>query len=248
MNRPSIPITKLIPNLVTIGALCCGFSAIRFAILGQWELAVTFVLIAGFLDAVDGRVARLLKATSDFGAQMDSLSDLICFGAAPALIVHLWILQNVKQFGWAVALIYVVCCALRLARFNTSLMEEKTELWQKEYFTGVPAPAGALLALFPLMVELQFGAEFIPEHVMLWGVMVYLPLVSLLLVSRLPTLSLKGYHIARYMVLPVMLSLIIAIIGIIVETWLITSLIAAGYLLTLPLTYFQAKHQQRRHS
>jgi CDP-diacylglycerol--serine O-phosphatidyltransferase len=234
-KRRQLPISRLIPNLITISALCCGMTSVRFALLEQWETSATFLLVAAFLDGIDGRVARMLKATSDFGAQMDSLSDIVCFGVAPAVVLHLWALQDIKRFGWAIALFYTVCCALRLARFNTSLMEAEKEEWQTHYFTGVPAPMGALLALLPMVASFQFGEEIlIVENT--WFLVVYLPFVALLMASRVPTMMLKGRSIPTAWVLPVMLALIGLILGLIIETWLVVSLIGLFYLLSLPLS------------
>lgn len=236
MNKKTkLPISRLIPNLITIGALCCGMTSMRYALLDRWELAATFLLVAAFLDGIDGRVARMLKATSDFGAQMDSLSDVICFGVAPAVVLHLWALQDIKRFGWAIALFYTICCALRLARFNTSLMEERKEEWQKNYFTGVPAPAGAILAILPLILSLQFGEEALIIEKS-WLVVVYLPFIALLMSSRLPTFSLKGHAVQRAYVLPVMLGAVAFILGLIIETWLVVSIISILYLLSLPIS------------
>lgn len=236
------PIARLVPNLITIGALCCGMSAMRWALLGNWEMAATFLLLAAFLDGIDGRVARMLKATSNFGAQMDSLSDIVCFGVAPAFIMHQWALQDVKRYGWAVALFYTVCCALRLARFNTSLMEEKKEEWQKHYFTGVPAPAGAILALLPLIVTLNFGVGVLPVE-RGWLMMGYLPCIALLMSSRLPTFTLKGHSVPTGWVLPMMLAAIALILGLIVETWLMVTVLSFLYLASLPLSAWRASRR-----
>jgi len=218
-------------------------TSMRYALIERWELAATFLLIAAFLDAIDGGVARMLKATSDFGAQMDSLSDMVCFGVAPAVVLHLWALQDIKRFGWAIALFYTICCALRLARFNTSLMEEKEEDWQKDYFTGIPAPAGAILAMLPLMVSLQFGEEALMVEKS-WLLVIYLPLIALLMSSRLPTFSLKGHSLPTRYVLPFMLAAIAFILGLIIETWLVVSIICGLYILSLPLSALHAHRKK----
>lgn len=234
---------KLLPNLVTIGALCSGMSAIRFAMLEKWELAVTFLVIAAFLDGLDGRIARLLKATSNFGAQLDSLSDFLCFGVAPALVLYLWALDGIKGLGWAIALFFAVCCCLRLARFNTSLMEEKKEPWQHHFFTGVPAPAGAMLAILPLLLTLQWGddwREMIPFSLP-WIVAIYLPNIGILMISRLPTYSLKGARITHAYVLPAMLAAVLLVVGFIVETWATIAIIDGLYLITLFFSFAQSR-------
>lgn len=238
-KKHKLPIARLVPNLITIGALCCGMSAVRFALLEQWELSATLLLVAAFLDGIDGRVARMLKAASDFGAQMDSLSDIVCFGVAPAIVLHLWALQDIKRFGWAIALFYTVCCALRLARFNTSLMEAEKEEWQKHYFTGVPAPMGAILAILPMIISFKFGEEALIVNKE-WFLMFYLPCIALLMSSRLPTFTLKGLSIPTKWVLPIMLAAIATILGLMVETWLILSIAGGLYILSLPLTAWMA--------
>lgn len=241
-QKTKFPITRLVPNLITIGALCCGMSSVRFALLEQWEVSATFLLIAAFLDGIDGRVARMLKASSDFGAQMDSLSDIVCFGVAPAIVLHLWALQDIKRFGWAVALFYTICCALRLARFNTALLEEVKEDWQKRYFTGVPAPMGAMLAILPVILSFKFGEEVLifPKE---WFIIIYLPAIALLMSSRVPTFTLKGRAIPTKMVLPIMLASIAIILGLLVETWLVLSVSGILYILSIPLTAWLAQRK-----
>ncbi len=234
---------RLLPNLITIGSLCSGMSAMRFAMLEKWELSVTFMVIAAFLDGLDGRIARLLKATSNFGAQLDSLSDFLCFGVAPAIVLYLWALQDIKGLGWALALFFTVCCCLRLARFNTSLMEEKKEAWQKHFFTGVPAPAGAMLALLPLVLTLQWDnewREFIPLPLKCI-VALYLPVIGILMVSRLPTYSLKGLRITHAYILPAMLVAVLLVVGFIVETWTTIALLCLFYLTSIVPSYLSSK-------
>lgn len=240
---------RLLPNIITLGALCSGMSAIRFAMLEKWELAITMLVIAAFLDGLDGRVARLLKATSNFGAQLDSLSDFLCFGVAPAFVIYLWTLTTVKGLGWAVVLFFAICCCLRLARFNTSLMEEKKEAWQQHYFTGVPAPAGAMLALLPLILSLQLGNQWLqlignpPQQ---WVVMVYLPLVGVLMVSRIPTYSLKGLRVKHHLILPFMLLAAAIVVGLIVETWTTIAVIDGIYLLSIIFSFIQSRQYIKR--
>lgn len=236
-----LPVTKLIPNLITIGALCCGLTAIRFSLIEQWELSLTFLLLAAFLDGIDGGVARMLKATSEFGAQMDSLSDMVCFGVAPAIILHQWALQDIKRLGWAIALVFVICCALRLARFNTSLMEEEKESWQKRYLTGIPAPAGAILALLPLILAQVIDVRALLPIDLSWLLVGYLPIIALLMVSRVPTFTPKGKHISRRFALPAMLGAVILIISLIVQTWLTVAFAAGLYMLSLPFSAWKAK-------
>jgi CDP-diacylglycerol--serine O-phosphatidyltransferase len=152
-----IPIRALIPNAVTVLALCFGLTGVRFGIAGEWDKAVSAVVVAGVLDGIDGRIARLLKGTSRFGAELDSLSDVIAFGVAPALIMYLWALQFLPAFGWIVALAHAVTCALRLARFNAGIGATDPVVKRAGYLIGVPAPVGAGLALSPIFVWLWLG-------------------------------------------------------------------------------------------
>ena len=144
--------------MVTIAGLCCGLSAMRFAIDGRFETAVTLLVASAVIDGMDGRIARLLNSTSTFGAHLDSLSDFVCFGVSPAIVLYMWKLYTLRGIGWAMVLFFAVCCVLRLARFNTNLDDELVEPWQKKFFTGVPAPAGAMLALMPLVASFPYAA------------------------------------------------------------------------------------------
>ena len=171
---------RLIPNIVTVGALCAGLTGVRFAITEKWEFAMVAILVAAVLDALDGTIARFLKAASNFGAELDSLSDVVAFGVAPGLIIYFWSLSTVGGFGWAAALFFAVCCALRLARFNSTL--ETRPAYAYSFFIGVPAPAGALLALLPLVVSQEFGQGFYghPAVTGPWIVVVALLMVILI--------------------------------------------------------------------
>ena len=144
----------LLPNILTLGGVCLGISSIKFSIDGNYSLAVTLILFAAILDALDGRIARLIKGTSEFGKELDSLTDFVSFGIAPAFILYFWELNNYGKFGWAITLTYSVCCVLRLARFNLTKIDNK-QLWKNNYFEGVPSPAGGLLILMPLIFELS---------------------------------------------------------------------------------------------
>ena len=144
----------LLPNILTLGGVCLGISSIKFSIDGNFSLAVIFILLAAFLDALDGRIARMIKGTSEFGKELDSLTDFVSFGIAPVFILYFWELSKYGKLGWAIALIYSVCCVLRLARFNLTKIEEQ-QIWKNNYFEGVPAPAGGILILMPLIYELS---------------------------------------------------------------------------------------------
>ena len=144
----------LLPNILTLGGVCLGISSIKFSIDGNFNLAVTLILFAAILDALDGRIARLIKGTSDFGKELDSLTDFVSFGIAPVLILYFWELNNYGKLGWTISLIYSVCCVLRLARFNLTKIDNQQE-WKNNFFEGIPSPAGGLLILMPLIYELS---------------------------------------------------------------------------------------------
>ena len=156
---------RMVPNALTLLALCAGMTSIRMALTERWEMAVGAVIVAMILDGLDGRIARLMKANSEFGAQLDSLSDVINFGVAPALIVYHWSLIEVRGLGWAIALLLTICCALRLARFNANLSIANKPPWASRFFTGVPAPAGAGLALLPMILSFEFGEELLQSPI-----------------------------------------------------------------------------------
>jgi CDP-diacylglycerol--serine O-phosphatidyltransferase len=190
---------RLIPNAITVAALCAGLSGVRFAIDERWEMAAGAIVVAAILDGLDGRMARLLNGTSKFGAELDSLADFVSFGAAPALIVYLWTLNAWGGVGWVVALGFAVCCALRLARFNTALADPNPPKWAGHFFTGVPAPAGAGLALLPMMLHFEVGPGWVDRPIV--GALV-LAGVAFLMVSRLPTFSGKKLHVPRGWMVP----------------------------------------------
>jgi len=223
--RGEQPISRLFPNMVTIAGLCCGLSAIRFAMLGRWEMAVGFIIVAALIDGMDGRLARMLGATSLFGAQLDSLSDFLCFGVSPALVLYMWQLQYIRGIGWAAVLYFSVCMALRLARFNTGLFEEK-EPWEKQFFVGVPAPAGGILCLLPLIVSLRFENFTLPPAL----VAAYAVLVGTLMASRIPTFAGKHIRIKHDYIPQFMIAATILLVLFIIEPWLFLLGLGVAYL------------------
>ena len=151
-KRKSQSFNRMIPNILTMLALCAGLTSLRFGMEGKWEAAVASIVVAGVLDALDGRIARLIRGTSKFGAELDSLSDFLAFGIAPAVLLFLWTMKEAGPIGWVLVLLFAVCCALRLARFNTDMDSQHLPVWTKSFFTGVPAPAGGGLALLPIII------------------------------------------------------------------------------------------------
>ncbi len=225
-------VSKMIPNIITVGALSAGFTAIRFAFDGKWEFAVVAILVAAVLDALDGRMARLLNSASDFGAELDSLSDVIAFGVAPAVVIYVWALSSVDGPGWIAALFFTVCCALRLARFNTSL--GKLPPYAYNYFTGVPAPAGAGLAILPLIISFELG-DAVVRHPLVAGS--WLALIGALMVSQLPTYSFKKLKIPQDYVLFVLVAAGLIVAGLAGAPWRTLTVVAVVYIATLPFAY-----------
>ena len=232
-------VSKLIPHIITVGALSAGLTAIRFAIEGMWEFAITAILVAAVLDALDGRMARLLKTTSDFGAELDSLSDVIAFGVAPAVVVYLWALKG-EDPGWIVALFFTVCCALRLARFNTSL--GKLPPYAYNYFTGVPAPAAAALAILPVIASFELGDGVFRHPLLVGG---WLVAVGALMVSQLPTYSFKRLKVPQAFVLFILVAAGLLVAGLASTPWRTLIVIAVLYIATIPFAYF-SYHRLRR--
>ena len=237
-----IPVRLMVPNLITVLAICAGLTGIRLAFEGRFETAVAMVLLAAFLDGIDGRVARLLKATSRFGVQMDSLADIINFGVAPALVSYAFLLDNAGSLGWIAALIYAIAAGLRLARFN--VMEERPvkAAWQSEFFVGVPAPLGAGLVLLPVYLGF-LGVE--PSLPYVYGSAVYTVLIGYLLVSRLPVWSGKSEtKVRRDLMLPILLIGVLYVALLMSYTWQVLVISALAYIAFLP---FSARLWHRRH-
>lgn len=231
-----LPIRSLFPNMITIMALCAGLSSIKYALDQKWEMTIIFIIIAGFLDGMDGRVARMLGATSNFGAQLDSISDFLSFGIAPSIVLYLWNLHNIdiRGLGWAFSLFYCICCAIRLARFNSNLEEDNKPSWANKFFVGVPSPSGAVLALTPMMIDLRFNIKILFPPIYLG---MYLSIVGLLMVSRIPTFSLKKVAIPQEYASIALLLATLLFAGIIMEPWIVFPAISVGYILLLPVSY-----------
>lgn len=241
--RRGIPARALAPNAVTALALCSGLTGVRFAIAGDWEKALIAITIAGVLDGLDGRIARLLKGESRFGAELDSLSDVIAFGVSPAIIMFLWSLNEIPRFGWVFALGYAVCAALRLARFNASIDTAEHPRKAAGFLTGVPAPLGAGLMLVPVAVYLWSGFAPVrdPYFICAWAAM-----VGFLMISDAPTYSWSSLQVARAWRLPMLL--IVAMFGAALFTapWHTLSFLMLGYLATIPFSIASYSRVRRR--
>ncbi|WP_336279130.1 CDP-diacylglycerol--serine O-phosphatidyltransferase [Bartonella sp. CB175] len=231
--RSSTSMRYVIPNIITILAICAGMSSIRLAFEHRYEAAILMVLLAAILDGADGRIARLMDGSSSFGAQMDSLADVVNFGVAPAFIVYSFILTQVHHVGWIAALVYCVACCLRLARFNVMLDNIDIPKWQGNYFVGVPAPAGALLLLFPVYLG---ALGLIPSWRWALFFSLYTVVIAFLLVSRLPVWNAKtiDQNLRRDIVIPCMLIIVIYVGFLATYTWYTLLITAIGYMIFLP--------------
>ena len=241
-----VPFTRLLPNVVTLVGLIIGVSSIRFALDSAWEKSVYCILIATIIDGLDGRVARMLNATSHFGAELDSLCDFINFGLCPALLLYLWSFQQYeyKVISWASIMLFVVCMAIRLARFNTAIVEtDKDVKKDNRFFTGVPAPSGAILALIPMILDFEITA-MIPEFSIrnyTLCINLYIVIMALLLASRFPTISLKNIQIKpEYLSLSMIITAIIIIVAVIYP-WYLLPTAAIIYLLSIPFCIYYAR-------
>jgi CDP-diacylglycerol---serine O-phosphatidyltransferase len=226
-----LPFSKFIPNALTLLGLCTGATAIRFALSGHWQGAVVAIVIAAVLDTLDGRIARLLGLESKFGAQLDSLADLVSFGIAPAVLVYMWTLYHGGGAGWTIALAFCACCAIRLARFNIQSEEADEDGAPAEHFTGVPAPAAACLILLPMLFSFQGPLAILRDPFVNGG---WMALISLLMVSRLPTLSLKNLYVPKRLAAPVIAFAAALIFCVIVWPWATFSAALLLYTTVLP--------------
>ena len=222
---------KMIPNILTMLALCAGLTAIRFGLEEKWEAALISLAIAAILDSFDGRIARALRGTSKFGAELDSLSDFICFGVAPAILLYLWTMKDAGRYGWVLVLLFSVCCALRLARFNTDIEGPELPNWTKNYFTGVPAPAGAGLVLLPMIISFQVDIQFLRQP---FVVALFIIVVSGLLVSQLPTYSFKSLRLQHRFVMLTMLIVGLVAAMVVSAPWLTLTIVLIAYIATFP--------------
>ena len=232
----------LLPNILTFGGVCLCISSIKFSIDGNYNLAVTLILFAAILDALDGRIARLIKGTSEFGKELDSLTDFVSFGIAQVFVLYFWELSNYGKLGWAITLIYSVCCVLRLARFNLTKVDENQE-WKKNFFEGIPSPAGGLLILMPLIYDLTdlnigFYIKILTPYLTI--------AIAILLVSKIPTLALKKISISPKTTVFLLLGIGIIFIALLFYT--LKTLLAFGiiYLLSIPVSIIIYNNQNKK--
>ena len=240
-----IPVRMLLPNLITLLALCAGLTAIRLAVEEKLEWALAAIVFAALLDGIDGRIARLLKGTSKFGAELDSLTDFVNFGVAPALIVYFWSLHELKSAGWIAAMVFAICTGLRLARFNVMIDDPNKPAWAANFFVGIPAPAGAITVLLPIYVSFLGMPRFALETPV---ILVYTLAIAFLMVSRVPVFSGKrvGKRIAPEMVLPVFVAVVLFFALLVAYPWIVLTTGTVLYLAALPLGWLSYREYQRR--
>jgi CDP-diacylglycerol--serine O-phosphatidyltransferase len=240
-----IPVRVLVPNLITLLALCAGLTAIKVAAEGNLELALMAIVFAAVLDGIDGRVARLLKGTSRFGAELDSLADFVNFGVAPGLMLYFWGLHELKSAGWIASMIFAISAGLRLARFNVMIDDPNRPAWAANFFVGVPAPAGAILVLLPLylhFLDMPRFAATVPVT------MAYTIAIAFLMVSKLPVFSGKkvGTRVSPDMVLPIFVAVCLFFALLISYPWWVLTIGAVAYLGSLPFGYVAYRKNERR--
>lgn len=229
----SLPFRVVLPNLVTLLALCAGLTGIRMGLEGKFEWAVGAIVLAALLDAVDGRVARWLKGTSRFGAELDSLADFVNFGVVPGLLMYIWVLKEASSFGWLAVLAYVIAAVLRLARFNVMIDTEKPA-WQANFFVGMPAPAGAICALLPLYLSRMLPLE--PSRSLAAVVAIFMLFVAFMMVSTIPTFSGKkiGARVPRDKVIPLSVAFVLFVAALVSFPFPILATVTVAYLVFLP--------------
>jgi len=229
----------ILPNAITLIGVCIGLSSIKFALDGKFTLAVIAILFAGLMDALDGRIARLIKGTSKMGKELDSLGDVISFGVAPAFIMYFWSLQYLDKLGWFVCLIYVICVALRLARFNVNSDDEPS--WKDDFFEGMPAPAGGIIVLMPLIISFSGISEIFFKINYDLIVPIFFIIVSIFLISTIPTYSFKRIVIPRSMTKFLLFGMVLFFGALLVYTFKILAISTFLYLCLMPVSYFHYK-------
>jgi CDP-diacylglycerol---serine O-phosphatidyltransferase len=238
----SRPLLHFVPNMFTILGLSLGLTGLRYGLDGRWQLAVALIIAAVITDGLDGRSARMLKVTSRLGAELDSLADFVNFGVAPAILVYLWSLHEVRGIGWAIAILFATCCALRLARFNTELEEPNKPRWTLFFFKGIPAPAAAGLALVPLMLSFVIGGGFFRSWLLNAALLIF---VAVMMISTVPTFSVKRVRVKPDYVLPVLLLSGIGVVFLVTEPWLTLSAVGVAYLLSIPASVLVARRMRK---
>jgi CDP-diacylglycerol---serine O-phosphatidyltransferase len=251
-----LPVRAMLPNIITLMSAASGITSIRFSCQGQWRLAVIAITISCFLDALDGRMARMLKVTSKLGEQLDSLADFVCFGVAPAIFTYFWIMEIVpagsplypiRGLFWSFALFYALCCAFRLARFNIMIDDGPTQPYWKHFFVGLPSPGAAGLVLTPAILDLHFEPSLLQSP---WTGCAMLILCGILMASRAPTISMKKMHINTRYQIPVAVFVIFVIGMLVSHTWITLGTIGICYLISVPIcgaVFLRLRQKHEKH-
>ena len=233
----------ILPNMLTLIGVCIGLTSIRFALDGRYELAIIAIIFAALIDGLDGRIARLIKGTSKVGKELDSLTDMISFGVAPAFIMYFWKLNTLERFGWLLCLVYVICVALRLARFNINSIQEPS--WRDNFFEGVPSPAGGILVLTPLIFSLS-GFDYIQLN---YDIIVplFFVITSFLLISKFPTYSFKKIVIPRRTTIFLLFGIVLFFGLLLIYTFNVIAISTIVYVLLLPISFYHFQKIKKRH-
>ena len=233
----------ILPNILTLIGVCIGLTSIRFALDGSYELAIIAIIFAALIDGLDGRIARLIKGTSKVGKELDSLTDMISFGVAPAFIMYFWKLNTLERFGWLLCLVYVICVALRLARFNINSIQEPS--WRDNFFEGVPSPAGGILVLTPLIISLS-GFDYIQLN---YDIIVplFFVITSFLLISKFPTYSFKKIVIPRRTTIFLLFGIVLFFGLLLIYTFNVIAISTIVYVLLLPISFYHFQKIKKRH-
>lgn len=247
-SHARIPVRMMVPNFFTLVGLCAGLTAIRMSIEGRYDFALAAIVFAALLDGIDGRIARLLKASSRFGAELDSLADFVNFGVAPAIMIFTWGLGEHRSLGWIAVMLFALASALRLARFNAVLEDERPK-WQSDFFTGVPTPAAAIVVLLPVYLW-HLGIDLRGSPLTLNLVLVYTVVIGLMMVSMVPTYSgkLLGERIQREWVLPIFVLVMLAVACLVTYPYATLALASMAYLSAIPLTWQRFRKLEQLHA
>ncbi len=229
----SLPMRKIIPNMVTMLALCAGITSMRYSMSGNFSKAIACIFLAAIFDMLDGRVARMLKGSTKFGAELDSLSDFASFGVAPAILMYRWTLFDFPKFGWFFCMLFAICMAMRLARFNTMLEEEPQPSYWHNFFTGVPAPAAAALGVLPVMLSFEFKECTLLQSNWLCSIVMFV--VAMLMISRIPTISTKHMKVPSYIIAPLFVIVVLGATLVFSMPWAVLSTMVIIYALTIPV-------------
>ncbi len=241
-NKKPFSFISILPNMTTLFAMCCGLTAIRFALLGMWKYSILCIMLSAILDAMDGRLARYLKMSSRFGAELDSFSDFLSFGVAPSLIIYIKYLKPWGEIGWVISVFFTMCMALRLARFNVMSLDESQPVWKSFFFTGVPAPLGGFLAIYPIILSYTFDESIISPVIAAF----FLSLTGSLMVSQIPTFSLKKLTFKPSVVLPFILFSFITVGLLFSYPWQTLSAVGIIYLLSIPFSMRKFKKLEQQ--